>query len=147
MSILITGGTGMVGKNLQNAFSKNNLEGIFIGSGKNKEYDLTDYHKTLKLFNDVKPKIVIHAAANVGGIGYNKQNPGHLIRDNLKMGINVLDACVDFNVEKLYITSTCCSYPMFCPTPFKEEDLWNGSEEKSNRPYGVAKKTIISMSQ
>lgn len=146
-NILITGGTGFLGKNLQNSFKEHNITGSFIGRGKNKEYDLLSYEKTLNLFSETKPNIVIHAAANVGGIGYNKKNPAHLIKDNLQMGINVLDACLEFEVENLYITSTCCSYPKFCPAPFKEDDLWNGKEEESNSPYGCAKKTIIKMSQ
>jgi GDP-L-fucose synthase len=146
-NILITGGTGMVGKNLQKSFANHNLQGFFVGRGKDNQYDLTDVAKTQQLFRDVQPDIVIHAGANVGGIGYNKKNPGALIRDNLKMGINVLDACVEFGVSQVYITSTCCSYPKFCPTPFSEDQLWNGAEEESNSSYGVAKKAIIKMSQ
>src|SRR5258706_7057518 len=145
-NILIAGGTGMVGKNLQTAFYNNNLHGIFVGREGGK-YDLRDYNKTNNLFNSVKPNIVIFASANVGGILYNKLNPGNLIRDNLKMGINVLDACVEHGVENLYITSTCCSYPKYCPVPFKENSLYDGEEEFSNSFYGVAKKTIIKMSQ
>lgn len=145
--ILILGGTGMVGKSLQQVFFNKNLNGVFIGSGQNKEFDLTNYDKVNKLFEKIKPNIVIHAAAKVGGIGFNKRNPGYLIKDNLQMGINVLDACVEYKIDNLYITSTCCSYPKFCPIPFKEDDLWNGKEEETNSPYGCAKKTIIKMSQ
>jgi GDP-L-fucose synthase len=145
-NILIAGGTGGVGMNLQASFIKHNLQGTFVGR-KGGLYDLTDYNKTKQLFYDTEPNIVIFLSANVGGIGYNKANPAFLIRDNLKMGINVLDACILFKVENLYITSTCCSYPKFCPTPQKEDDLWNGQEEETNRAYGVAKKTIITMSQ
>jgi GDP-L-fucose synthase len=144
--ILITGGTGMVGKNLQTSFLKYNLSGIFMGRDGGR-YDLTDYSKTKQLFNDTEPNIVIHASANVGGIGYNKSNPASLIRENLIMGINVLDACFEFGVEYIYITSTCCSYPKFCPVPFREDDLWNGYPEETNSGYGISKKTIIKMSQ
>jgi len=145
--ILITGGTGMLGTNLQKSFKNRNLNGFFIGRGDNDEFNLLDYEKTKRLFSEIKPSIVIHAAANVGGIGYNIANPGTLIRDNLKMGINILDACVEFEVSNLYITSTCCAYPKTIPMPMKEDDLWNGYPEQSNSGYGIAKKTIMKMSQ
>lgn len=146
MKILITGGTGMVGKNLQAAFRQNDLAGTFVGRDGGK-YDLTDWNKTKQLFSDVNPDIVIHAGANVGGIGYNKANPAALTRDNLKMGIHVLDACVEYGVENLYMTSTCCSYPKYCPVPFSEDDIWKGYPEETNAGYGIAKKTIMKMGQ
>lgn len=146
MKILITGGTGMVGKSLQSSFRKNNLTGVFVGREGGK-YDLTDWNKTKQLFNDVKPNVVIHAGANVGGIGYNKENPGALTRDNLKMGIHVLDACVEHKIENIYITSTCCSYPKYCQVPFKEDDIWLGFPEETNSGYGIAKKAIMKMGQ
>lgn len=149
MKILVTGGTGMVGKNLQKFFNDNKLEGTFVGRGSKGQFDLLDVYKTNNLFSYFKPDVVIHAAATVGGIGFNKNNPGIICKDNLQMGINVLDACVKFNVKNLYITSTCCSYPKFCPVPFKEDDMFDfgGKEELSNRPYGFAKKSIIVLSQ
>jgi GDP-L-fucose synthase len=145
--ILITGGTGMVGNNLKKSFADNNLQGLFVGRGKDNQYNLLDYNKTQQLFSDTNPDIVVFAAANVGGLEYNKNNPGYLIRDNLRMGLNILDACVEFNVSQLYITSTCCSYPKYCQVPFKEDDLWKDKEEETNRAYGIAKKTIIAASQ
>jgi GDP-L-fucose synthase len=148
MTILITGGTGMVGKNLQQSFSDKGIQGVFVGRGQNNQYDLCDWDKTRKLFSDIKPDIVIHAGANVGGIGYNLANPASLIRDNLKMGINVLDACVEFKISNLYITSTCCAYPERPPTmPMIEDELWFGFPEVSNSGYGIAKKTIMKMAQ
>jgi GDP-L-fucose synthase len=147
VKILITGGTGMLGKNMQQSFKNNNLPGIFVGRGQNDEFNLLNWDKTHKLFSEVKPDVVVHAAANVGGINYNMNNPGTLIKENLLMGINVLDACVEFGVSHLYIPTTCCAYPKFCPAPFKEDDLWNGFPEESNSGYGIAKKTIVKMSQ
>jgi nucleoside-diphosphate-sugar epimerase len=145
--ILVLGGTGMVGKNLQKAFSENNLQGTFIGRGINQEFDLRDWQKTDNLFNQFDTKTVILLSATVGGIKFNIDNPARLIKDNLLIGLNVLDACVKYNVDNLYITSTCCSYPKYCPIPFKETDLWQGEEEYSNSFYGVAKKAIIKASQ
>ena|ERR1700733_678245 len=101
MTILITGGTGGVGKNLQTSFQRNNLSGLFVGREGGK-YDLTCYDKTRQLFLDTRPTTVVFLSANVGGIGYNKANPASLIRDNLLMGINMLDAAVEFNIRNLY---------------------------------------------
>lgn len=146
-NILIAGGTGMVGTNLQQSFLNNGLVGTFVGRGKNNEYNLLDYQKTRNLFAETKPEVVVFASANVGGINYNINNSATLIRDNLLMGINMLDACVEFKVSNLYITSTCCAYPEILPMPMKEDDLWNGFPQISNSGYGIAKKTIMKMSQ
>jgi GDP-L-fucose synthase len=146
MKVLITGGTGMVGKNLQVAFQQQDIQGTFVGRDGGR-YDLTDWNKTKKLFSDTCPNVVVHAGANVGGIGYNKENPASLTRDNLKMGIHVLDACLEYGVEHLYITSTCCSYPKFCRVPFSEDDIWKDYPEETNAGYGIAKKTIMKMGQ
>lgn len=145
-SILITGGTGMVGRNIQQSFMNHNMSGHFVGRN-NGNYDLLDRNKTKKLFEDTKPNIVIHAGANCGGVEFNLNNSGTLIRDNMLMGINVLDACVKYKVQQVYITATCCSYPLNAPIPIKETDLWNGFPEKSNSGYGIGKKAIMKMSQ
>jgi len=147
MKILTLGGTGMVGENLQKSFHNKNLQGIFVGKGINNEYNLLDWNKTHKLFSETHPEVVIFAAANVGGIQYNMNNAGTLIRENLLMGINVLDACLEFKVSNVYIPTTCCAYPKLCKTPFSEDDLWEGLPEFSNSAYAIAKKTILKMSQ
>jgi GDP-L-fucose synthase len=91
-------------------------------------------------------EIVIHLAANVGGIGFNRRNPAPLIRDNMAMGINVFESCRDLGVSKLVAACSVCAYPKHTPVPFREEDLWNGYPEESNAPYGLAKKTLIVLS-
>jgi GDP-L-fucose synthase len=90
--------------------------------------------------------VVIHLAANVGGIGYNRRNPGPLARDNLLMGVNVFDVCRDIGVEKLVAACSVCAYPHFTPVPFREDDIWDGYPEPSNAPYGLAKRMMLVLS-
>jgi GDP-L-fucose synthase len=91
-------------------------------------------------------QIVLHLAANVGGIGYNRRNPGPLARDNLAMGLNVFEACRELGAEKLVAACSVCAYPKFTPVPFKEENIWDGYPEESNAPYGLAKKMLLVLS-
>ncbi len=89
------------------------------------------------------PEVVIHLAATVGGIGANRANPGRFFYDNAIMGIQFIDACRRFDVEKTVVIGTICAYPKFTPVPFREEDLWNGYPEETNAPYGIAKKALL----
>ena len=90
--------------------------------------------------------VVIHLAARVGGIGFNRRNPAPLVYDNLMMGANVFESCRELGVSKLVAACSVCAYPKFTPVPFREEDLWSGYPEESNAPYGLAKKMLIVMS-
>ena len=91
--------------------------------------------------------VVIHLAANVGGIGYNQKYPGSLFYDNAKMGINLVEASRIKKIEKLVLIGTVCAYPKYTPIPFKEENLWNGYPEETNAPYGIAKKILLTQAQ
>lgn len=145
-SILILGGTSMVGKNLQQSFKEQGLEGIFIGRGQNDEYNLLSATKTNHIFEQFSPKKIIFLSGNVGGIKKNLNESATLIHDNLQMGINVLNACRDFKIENLYIGSTTCMYPAITKRfPFKEDDIFEGAEHESNRAYSTAKRTIMVM--
>ena len=90
--------------------------------------------------------MVVHLAANVGGIGYNRRNPGPLAHDNLAMGLNVFEACRQLGAEKLVAACSVCAYPKFTPVPFKEDEIWDGYPEESNAPYGLAKKMLLVLS-
>lgn len=92
-----------------------------------------------------KVDAVVHLAAICGGIGINKDNPGKFMYENLQMGLNVVEACRLANVKKLVNLSTVCSYPKHTPVPFKESDLWQGYPEETNAPYGIAKKAIMEL--
>lgn len=91
------------------------------------------------------PDVVVHLAAVCGGIGANQAEPGKYIHDNLKMGVNMIDASRRAKVESFIMCGTVCSYPRDCPAPFREADFWSGYPEETNAPYGVAKKALFEM--
>lgn len=150
MKVLITGGTGFLGKNLQTAFEplKNKYDLRFMGRFYNGQlFDLTSQNDCQKLFNKVKPNVVIHAAAFCGGIGLNNRQPADLMLSNLQMNTNILQQCLEHQVEFTYTLGSVCGYPVHCPVPFKEDDLWNGYPELTNSGYGLAKKTMMLLFQ
>jgi GDP-L-fucose synthase len=91
--------------------------------------------------------LVMHLAARVGGIGFNKKFPGQLFFDNAMMGINMIEASRRQGVKKIVVAGTICAYPRHTPVPFKETDIWNGYPEETNAPYGIAKKSLLVMLQ
>jgi GDP-L-fucose synthase len=104
---------------------------------------LTRQDDTARLFVDAEPELVFHLAAEVGGIGANRANPGRYWYANLMMGANVLEQARLYGVSKLVVAGTVCAYPKDTPVPFREEELWNGFPEETNAPYGIAKKSIL----
>jgi GDP-L-fucose synthase len=94
-----------------------------------------------------KPDVVIHLAANVGGIGANQAHPAEFFHDNLMMGVQMLHESWKAGVEKFVAIGTVCSYPKFTPVPFQEDDLWKGYPEETNAPYGLAKKMMLVQAQ
>lgn len=137
--ILITGGNGFLGKSLCEK-----LEPIAnIIAPRSRILNLLDLQNTLQGLAIIKPTMIIHLAATVGGIGANRNNPGRFFYENLQMGLNILEASRLNNVKKLLITGTVCSYPKFTEVPFKEENIWKGFPEETNAPYGIAKKSLL----
>jgi len=134
--VVITGGDGFLGKHLAARIKKLGPKTIFIP--KFPEYDLRKYEDCLKVAK--KGDVVIHLAANVGGIGYNREFPGTLFDDNILMGTFMMMAARVSKVQKYVAMGTICAYPKFAPIPFKEKDLWMGYPEETNAPYGLAKK-------
>lgn len=134
--VVITGGNGFLGQHLVSQLEAYNPKSIFIP--KKEEYDLRRYEDCAKVAKE--GDIIIHLAANVGGIGYNREFPGDLFDDNILMGTFMMMAARNAKVEKYVALGTVCAYPKFTPTPFKEDDLWMGYPEETNAPYGLAKK-------
>ena len=141
--IVITGGNGFLGTRLIAKLKTLNPKNLI--SADLPRYDLRRYDDCIKAFKG--SDIVIHLAANVGGIGYNQKFPATLFEDNLLLGINTLKAAKDLSLYKYVGIGTICSYPKDTPTPFKENYLWNGYPEGTNAPYGLAKKMLIVQSE
>ena len=138
--VLVTGGGGFLGSRLVDLLRG---EGHEVAISRRADYDLTSMEDTARLFSDTAPELVFHLAAEVGGIGANRANPGRYWYANLMMGANVLEQTRLHGTPKLVIAGTICAYPKHAPVPFHEEDLWNGYPEETNAPYGVAKKAIL----
>jgi GDP-L-fucose synthase len=138
--VLVTGGGGFVGSHLVERLER---DGHDVVSARRRGYDLTRPDDTERLFADAEPELVFHLAAEVGGIGANRANPGRYWYANLMMGVNLLEQCRVRGVGKLVLAGTVCAYPKFTPVPFHEDELWNGYPEETNAPYGVAKKSIL----
>ncbi len=140
--VLLTGGSGFLGKVLTEKLGKLGVKPLIPRS---KTSDLRDKNVCKKVVKGID--IVIHAAGNVGGIGYNREHPGALFYDNLIMGVQLLEEARVAGVSKFVAIGTICAYPKFTPVPFKEEDIWNGYPEETNAPYGLAKKMLLVQSQ
>jgi GDP-L-fucose synthase len=138
--VLVTGGAGFLGSFLVEQLRARGDE-VFVP--RRAEYDLTRWDDAERLFETARPELVFHLAAEVGGIGANRANPGRYWFANLTMGTNVLELSRLHGVTKLLVAGTVCAYPKFTPTPFREEELWNGYPEETNAPYGVAKKSLL----
>lgn len=139
--ILLTGGGGFLGTHLRRALEEDGAR--HISAPRRKEFDLTDSAHVQRLFEEVQPQVLIHAAAVVGGIGANMAEPGRFFYENALMGVHLIEAARRYAVEKTVVLGTICAYPKFTPVPFSEDDLWNGYPEETNAPYGIAKKALL----
>jgi GDP-L-fucose synthase len=140
MRVLVTGGGGFLGSHL---VERLRAEGLDPFVARRQNYDLTREADAERLFDDARPELVFHLAAEVGGIGANRANPGRYWYANLVMGAHVLEQARLHGVGKTILLGTICAYPKFTPVPFREEELWNGYPEETNAPYGVAKKALL----
>ena len=144
--ILVTGGTGFLGKHVCDKLRSRGFQEIITFS--RKDYNLTKESDVARLFQDKAPiDIVLHLAAVVGGIGFNKENPGKIYYENIIMNTLIQEYSRLAGVSKFVGVGSVCSYPKIVPTPFKEESLWNGYPEETNAPYGLAKKSMLVQSQ
>jgi GDP-L-fucose synthase len=140
-SVAVTGGAGFLGKPTTALLDELGAEVRVVRSS---EHDLTDPRAAREAVDDAD--VVLHLAANVGGIGYNRNNPAPLAYDNMMMGANVFEASRAAGVEKLVAACSVCAYPLHTPVPFREETIWDGYPEPSNAPYGLAKKMLLVLS-
>ena len=140
MRVLVTGGGGFLGSHLVQRLEQDGHE---VAVARRADYDLTAMDDTERLFDETSPELVFHLAAEVGGIGANRENPGRYWYANLMMGAHVLEQARLHGTRKLVMAGTVCSYPKFTPVPFHEDEMWNGYPEETNAPYGVAKKALL----
>lgn len=143
--IVVTGGAGFLGRFIVGRLQA--FEGVKVFVPRSSDYNLVEAADIKRLYSDTRPDLVIHLAAVVGGIGANQKNPGKFFYENLMMGVQLIEQARLHNVSKFVAAGTVCSYPKFTPTPFSEDDLWNGYPEETNAPYGLAKKMMLVQSQ
>ncbi len=142
---LVTGGSGFLGVHVVEILKREGVPEENIRIPRSRDCDLRVWKNCQDAVRDID--VVIHLAANVGGIGFNQEKPGELFYDNLLMGVMLMEAARQQGVEKFVAIGTVCAYPKFTPVPFKEDDLWIGYPEETNAPYGLAKKMLLVQAQ
>lgn len=143
--VVVTGGAGFLGSFVVEKLQQRGCRNVFVP--RSSEFDLRERDHIMRLYEQVKPHIVLHLAAVVGGIGANQANPGRFFYDNAIMGIQLMEYARLAGIEKFVALGTICAYPKFSPVPFREDDLWNGYPEETNAPYGLAKKMMLVQAQ
>ncbi len=143
--IIVTGGAGFLGRVVCSKLRDRGLSDEQLIVPRRADYDLTSEEGVRRLYCDAKPTVVIHLAAEVGGIGANREHPGRFFFANMAMGLHLIEQGREIPLKKFVHTGTVCAYPKFAPVPFKESGLWDGYPEETNAPYGVAKKALFVM--
>jgi GDP-L-fucose synthase len=149
--VILTGGAGFLGSFVTERLSQRGAQDVFIP--RIEEYNLVEPQGIEAMYGNalrgVAPQnvIIIHLAANVGGIGANREHPAEFFYDNLMMGVQLMHQAYKKGIAKFVAIGTVCAYPKFTPVPFKEADLWNGYPEETNAPYGLAKKMMLVQAQ
>jgi GDP-L-fucose synthase len=143
--ILLTGGAGFLGDNVRTRLEAEGAADIFVP--RRTQFDLTEADAVRRAYDAARPDTVIHLAAEVGGIGANRDNPGRFFFANMAMGLHLIEEGRRRDIEKFVQVGTVCSYPKHTPVPFSEDALWDGYPEETNAPYGVAKKALLVMLQ
>ncbi len=143
--ILLTGGSGFLGARVREGLEAAGATEVFVP--RRSEFDLIDPDAVARAYEAAQPDTVVHLAAEVGGIGANRDNPGRFFYANMAMGLHMIEEARRRGIGKFVQVGTVCSYPKHTPVPFTESELWNGYPEETNAPYGVAKKALLVMLQ
>ena len=141
--VVVTGGAGFVGQVVCDKLRARGCPHILVP--RRRDYDLTREDDVCRMYKDMRPDVVLHLAAEVGGIGANLANPGRYFYANMAMSLHLIEHARLNTINKFVQVGTICAYPKFTPVPFREEELWNGYPEETNAPYGVAKKAAMVM--
>ncbi len=142
--VTVTGGRGFLGTHVVRLLES---LGADVATFSSKEYNLTKQADIARMYADLRPEMVIHLAAKVGGIGANRDNPGSFFYENAIMGIEITEQARHNGVKKLVQIGTVCAYPKYAEIPFKEDAIWEGYPEETNAPYGLAKKMLLVQAQ
>ncbi len=142
-SVVVTGGTGFLGSVVCRQLAQRGAE--VIGVPNRREFDLTTQAGVAAMYDTFEPDVVLHLAAEVGGIGANRRHPGRYFYANMAMGLHLVEEARLRGLKKFVQVGTVCSYPKKARIPFREEDLWKGYPEETNAPYGIAKKSLFVM--
>jgi GDP-L-fucose synthase len=143
--IVMTGGAGFLGQVVADQLKARGYHNLLVP--RRKDFELTHEANAQRLYKEFRPDIVMHLAAEVGGIGANRDNPGRFFFANLAMGLHLIEQARVNKIKKFVQIGSICAYPKFTPVPFREENLWDGYPEETNAPYGVAKKSLLVMCQ
>ncbi len=143
--VCVTGGAGFLGRVVCERLLAAGLPAEQLFVPRRQDFDLTLDRDVHRLYDIARPTVVIHLAAEVGGIGANRDHPGRFFFANLAMGLHLIEQARIRKLTKFVQVGTVCAYPKFTPVPFREQDLWNGYPEETNAPYGIAKKSLFVM--
>lgn len=143
--VCVTGGAGFLGQVVVRKLHERGVKEVFIPQIE--DYNLIELNGINQMLEDAKPDLIIHLAAQVGGIGANLEHPAEFFFNNLMMGVQLMHRSWETGVDKFVAIGTICAYPKFTPVPFKEDNLWDGYPEETNAPYGLAKKMLLVQAQ
>ena len=143
--ITVTGGAGFLGRAVCRLLRERGISADNLFVPRRAVFDLTSEVQVERMYDEARPDVVIHLAAEVGGIGANQASPGRFFHANMAMGLHLVEHARLRGIDKFIHTGTVCAYPRNCPLPFSEADLWSGYPEETNAPYGIAKKALFVM--
>jgi GDP-L-fucose synthase len=136
--VVVTGGAGFLGRVVCRRLRERGCRDVLVPHIE--DFDLTEPDEVERMYRKMQPDVVLHLAAEVGGIGANRANPGRYFYANMAMALHLIERARIEDIQKFVQVGTICAYPKHTPVPFKESDLWNGFPEETNAPYGIAKK-------
>lgn len=143
--VCITGGAGFLGRSVCRVLTERGLPESQRFVPRRREYDLTREADVERLYADARPTIVIHLAAEVGGIGANMEQPGRFFYANMAMGLHLIEHARRRELKRFVQVGTVCAYPRLTEVPFQESSLHDGYPEATNAPYGIAKRSLLVM--